>query len=174
MDRDTGQRNRRDGHLSDLLARLTGAEAGIVVNNNAAAVYLTLSTFAWGGREVVVSRGELVEIGGSFRIPNVMERAGVTLREVGATNRTRIADYRAAAGPDTGLLMKVHTSNYRVEGFTEEVTAAELAELGRELELPTAFDLGSGLLDPEGAAPLPSALGDEAAPVRRGGAAAST
>ena len=108
-----------------------------------------------------MSRGELVEIGGSFRVPDVMERAGVVLREVGTTNRTRIADYRAAAGERTSLLMKVHTSNFRVEGFTEEVTPRELAELGRELGLPTAFDLGSGLIEGDDVEPLPEVMGDE-------------
>jgi L-seryl-tRNA(Ser) seleniumtransferase len=154
LDRDSGERNERDGRVSELAARLTGAEAAVAVNNNAAATYLVLSTFAWGGREVVVSRGELVEIGGSFRMPDVMARAAVRLREVGTTNRTRIGDYRAAAGPQTGLLLKVHTSNYRVEGFTEEVAPAELAALGAELSLTTAYDLGSGLLELPGALPL--------------------
>jgi L-seryl-tRNA(Ser) seleniumtransferase len=109
---------------------------------------------------VVVSRGELVEIGGSFRMPDVMARAAVTLREVGTTNRTRIGDYRAAVGERTGLLLKVHTSNYRVQGFTAEVSPSELADLGRELEVSSAYDLGSGLLEAEGSAPL-DMLGDE-------------
>ena len=161
VDRASGRRNRRDDRLSVLLGRLTGAEAGIAVNNNAAAVVLTLSTFA-SGRAVVVSRGELVEIGGSFRLPDVMERAGVRLAAVGTTNRTRAADYRqAAAETDVGLLLKVHTSNYRVVGFTEEVEERELAALGQELGVPTALDLGSGLLDPEGAQPLAGMLGQE-------------
>jgi L-seryl-tRNA(Ser) seleniumtransferase len=156
VERESGARGERDAHLGELLARLSGAEAGIAVNNNAAAVYLVLHAFASPERrEVVVSRGELVEIGGSFRIPDVMAHAGVVLREVGTTNRTRIADYRAAAGPRTALLMKVHTSNFRVEGFVQEVEARELAELGRELALPTAFDLGSGLLEGPGCAPIP-------------------
>lgn len=160
LDRDSGERNERDARVSELAARLTGAEAAVAVNNNAAATYLVLSTFAWGGREVVVSRGELVEIGGSFRMPDVMARAAVRLREVGTTNRTRLADYRAAAGAQTGLLLKVHTSNYRVEGFTEEVAPSELAGLGRELSLTTAYDLGSGLVELPGMAPL-SMLGGE-------------
>ncbi len=159
VDRETGQRNRRDDRTSELVRRLTGAEAAIAVNNNAAAVLLVLNTFG-RDREVVVSRGELVEIGGSFRIPDVMERAGARLREVGTTNRTRAADYRGAVGPDTGLLMKVHTSNFRVEGFTEEVGPAELGALGRELGVPTAFDLGSGLYAGPGGH-LPAGLGPE-------------
>jgi L-seryl-tRNA(Ser) seleniumtransferase len=153
VDRATGKRNQRDGYLSGLLARLTGCEAGIAVNNNAAAVYLCLQTFA-AGQEAICSRGELVEIGGSFRVPDVMTRANVTLTEVGTTNRTRAADYRQAASANTGLLMKVHTSNFRVVGFTEEVSMEDLAGLGRELGLPTMFDLGSGLFEGEGLAPL--------------------
>ena len=147
VDRESGERNERDERLSELLARLSGAEAGIAVNNNAAAVVLLLSTFA-GGRETIVSRGELVEIGGSFRMPDVMERAGTRLVEVGTTNRTRAADYRAAAGPATGLLLKVHGSNFRMVGFTEEVGVLELAALGHELGVASAYDLGSGLLGP--------------------------
>lgn len=159
VDRDTGQRNQRDGRLSELLQRLCGAEAGIVVNNNAAAVFLTLQALA-RGKQVVVSRGELVEVGGSFRIPDVMEQAGCHLREVGTTNRTRMEDYRAVLGDETGLLMKVHTSNYRIQGFTHEVTADELAVLGREHDVATAFDLGSGLLELPGCEPIPE-LADE-------------
>ncbi|MFT5051906.1 MAG: L-seryl-tRNA(Ser) seleniumtransferase [Chlamydiales bacterium] len=147
VDRFTGQRNRRDQRLSLLLERATGAEAGLAVNNNAAAVLLVLQTFA-AGRQAVVSRGELVEIGGSFRVPDVMVSAGVELCEVGTTNRTRIADYRAAIGERTGLLMKVHTSNFKVVGFTSEATSGELAELGTECGVPTSFDLGAGLLEP--------------------------
>lgn len=163
VDRESGERNERDARLSTLLRRLTGAEAAIAVNNNAAAVYLLLNTHLQRGvrDEVIVSRGELVEIGGSFRVPDVMERAGVVLREVGTTNRTRVADYANAIGARTALLMKIHTSNYRVEGFTEEVAPHELAELGREHKLPTAFDLGSGLLDLDGLAPWPGAMDDE-------------
>ncbi len=153
VDRFTGQRNRRDDRLSELLGRLTGAEAGIAVNNNAAAAFLTMHAFA-SGREAIVSRGELVEIGGSFRVPDVMACAGVRLVEVGSTNRTRVADYEGAITADTGLLMKVHSSNYRVVGFTEEVPMADLAELGRAHKIPTAFDLGSGRLEAEGARPL--------------------
>lgn len=160
LDRESGERNQRDDHLSTLLARATGAQAGIGVNNCAAAVLLALQTFAGGGRDVVVSRGELVEIGGSFRMPAVMQRAGVRLVEVGTTNRTHFPDYVGALGANTGLLLKVHASNYRVEGFTAEVSARELAELGRERQIATCYDLGSGLLELGGARPL-SMLGDE-------------
>ena len=153
VDRFSGRRSQRDERLSELLVRLTGAEAGIAVNNNAAAVLLILSTFA-AGKETVVSRGELVEIGGSFRMPDVMSRAGTQLVEAGTTNRTRIEDFRRAGGERTGLFFKVHTSNFRVVGFTEEVEAQELATLGRELGVTSAFDLGSGLLDLEGMAAL--------------------
>ena len=159
VERASGQRNQRDDQLSRLLARLTGCEAAIAVNNNAAAVFLCLQTFASGG-EAIVSRGELVEIGGSFRVPDVMTRAGVTLREVGTTNRTRAADYRGAIGDATGLLLKVHTSNFKVVGFTEEVSMEDLAALGRELGVTSAFDLGSGLFEHEGLTPL-GELGDE-------------
>jgi L-seryl-tRNA(Ser) seleniumtransferase len=159
VDRETGERNERDAHLGTLLTRLTGAEAGIAVNNNAAAVFLTLQT--WGaGKETIVSRGELVEIGGSFRMPDVMARAGTTLREVGTTNRTRLEDYRQAITPRTGLLLKVHTSNYRLQGFVHEVSADELSALGSERGLPTSYDLGSGLIELPGATPL-TMLGDE-------------
>lgn len=163
VDRESGERNQRDDRLSILLQRLTGAEAGIVVNNNAAAVYLLLNTFLQRRvrDEVIVSRGELVEIGGSFRVPDVMERAGVVLREVGTTNRTRIADYESALSERTALLMKVHTSNFRVEGFTEEVDARELAELGARRQMPTAYDLGSGLLEGDGITPLPDVMRSE-------------
>lgn len=150
IDRESGERGQRDRRLGELLVRATGAEAGIAVNNCAGAVLLTLSTFA-AGREAVTSRGELVEIGGSFRIPDVMKAANVKLVEVGTTNRTRIADYRNAVGEETGLLLKVHTSNFRVVGFTEEVSDKELGELGSELGIRTAYDLGSGLLESEAA-----------------------
>ena len=159
VDRESGERNERDERLAELLVRATGAEAAIAVNNNAAAVLLALNTFAGGGREVIVSRGELVEIGGSFRVPDVMERAGARLCEVGTTNRTRMDDYRKAARPASAMLMKVHTSNFRVRGFTHEVTADELSVLGSELNLATCYDLGSGLLELPDMRPL--ALGDE-------------
>lgn len=145
MDLETGERGSRQAHVEDLLRRLTGAEAALVVNNNAAAVLLALSALA-SGREVIVSRGELVEIGGSFRIPEVMVQGGARLVEVGTTNKTRLEDYRSALGPDTALLLKVHPSNYRLVGFTEEVPLAELAALGREAGVPVLFDAGSGAL----------------------------
>jgi L-seryl-tRNA(Ser) seleniumtransferase len=140
-DLDSGRRGDRDAVVEQLLCELTGAEAATVVNNNAAAVLLMLSALA-GRREVIVSRGELVEIGGSFRIPDVMRQAGARLVEVGATNRTHIADYAGAIGPRTALLMKVHTSNYVINGFTNSVAIEELARLG----LPVVADLGSGTL----------------------------
>ncbi|MGI6147193.1 MAG: L-seryl-tRNA(Sec) selenium transferase [Bacillota bacterium] len=144
FDLTSGERGSRQAHVADALAELTGAEAAHVVNNNAAAVLLCLDTLA-RGKQVVVSRGELVEIGGAFRVPEIMEKSGAKLVEVGTTNRTRVADYARAIGPDTGLLLKVHTSNFRVVGFTEEATLAELVQLGREHNLPVMYDLGSGL-----------------------------
>ncbi len=160
VSRESGKRNRRDDRLSDLLTRLTGAEAGIAVNNCAAAVVLCLQSFAGDQRETVLSRGELVEIGGSFRMPDVMERAGTVLREVGTTNRTRASDYERAITEKTGLLLKVHTSNFRVEGFTEELDTEGLAGLGEKHGIRTVYDLGAGLLECAGATPL-GFLGDE-------------
>jgi L-seryl-tRNA(Ser) seleniumtransferase len=144
-DLDGAGRGHRDRALADLLCRLTGAEDACIVNNNAAAVLLMLAATA-SGKEVVVSRGELVEIGGAFRIPDVMRQAGCELHEVGTTNRTHAKDYRQAVNENTGLLMKVHTSNYSIEGFTKTVEEAELADIGRELEIPVVADLGSGSL----------------------------
>ena len=144
-DLDGAGRGHRDRPLAALLCQLTGAEDACIVNNNAAAVLLMLAATA-SGKEVVVSRGELVEIGGAFRIPDVMAQAGCQLREVGTTNRTHDRDYAAAINDNTALLMKVHTSNYHIEGFTKTVEEAELAAIGRELNVPVIADLGSGSL----------------------------
>lgn len=144
-DLDDAGRGHRDRAIADLLCQITGAEDACIVNNNAAAVLLMLAATA-SGREVVVSRGELVEIGGAFRIPDVMRQAGCQLHEVGTTNRTHAKDYRQAVNDNTALLMKVHTSNYSIEGFTKAVDEAELAAIGRELDVPVVADLGSGSL----------------------------
>ncbi|MDQ1239604.1 MAG: L-seryl-tRNA(Ser) seleniumtransferase, partial [Thermodesulfobacteriota bacterium] len=144
-DLEKGKRGDRNAHLKLLMQELTGAEAALAVNNNAAAVLLVLTSLA-AGREVVVSRGELIEIGGSFRIPDVMKRSGAVLREVGTTNRTHPRDYVEAINERTALILKVHTSNYHIVGFTRELTLEELVQIGREQSVPTMMDLGSGCL----------------------------
>ena len=152
-----GSRRSRTIVMRELLRELTGAESAAVVNNNAGATLLALTAVVHGGsgeqREVVVSRGELIEIGGSFRLPDIMSCGGAVLREVGTSNRTTLADYAAAVGPRTAALMKVHTSNYRVVGYTEEASISELVELGKTRGLPVIYDLGSGAV-----APLPDGI----------------
>jgi L-seryl-tRNA(Ser) seleniumtransferase len=145
MDMGTGERGERYSHVESLLCELTGAEAALVVNNNAAAVLLALSGLA-AGRDVVVSRGELVEIGGSFRIPDVMRMSGGILKEVGTTNRTHLKDYQRAISAQTALLLKVHTSNFSVVGFTAEVSIEQLVRCGRDAGIPVMADIGSGSL----------------------------
>lgn len=145
FDLQKGERGERYTHVEQLLCELTGAEAALAVNNNAAAVMLALSGLA-AGREVIVSRGELVEIGGSFRIPDVMRQSGATLVEVGTTNRTHLVDYQTAINEQTALLLKVHTSNFAVVGFTAEVSTAEMAHTGKQHGIPTMVDAGSGCL----------------------------
>ncbi len=140
-----GKRGIRYSAVEDILCELTGASAAMAVNNNAGAVLLCLDTMA-KGKEVLVSRGELVEIGGSFRIPDVMAKSGAVLKEVGATNRTHLKDYRAGISENTGLLLKVHTSNYKIQGFTSSVSLKELVDLGRKTDIPVMQDLGSGTL----------------------------
>ncbi len=141
-----GTRGSRHDHVEKLIAKITGAESAMVVNNNAAATMLCLSSMVFG-REVIVSRGELVEIGGSFRIPEIMEQSGAVLREVGTTNKSKVDDYKKAINPDiTGALLKVHTSNYRIVGFTQEASLEELVDLGTEANLPVIYDMGSGLM----------------------------
>jgi len=153
----SGERGKRDAHAERLLRRLTGAAAAVVVNNNAAATLVALAAVA-AGREVIVSRGELVEIGGGFRVPDVMRQSGAILREVGTTNRTRASDYAAAVSDKTAAILRVHPSNFRVEGFTERPALGELIRIGRQLEVPVLEDLGSGYLESTDA---PAALGDE-------------
>jgi L-seryl-tRNA(Ser) seleniumtransferase len=145
LDLKTGERSQRVDAVAPLLRELTGAEAAVVVNNNAGATLLTLTAIGHG-KEIIVSRGELVEIGGSFRLPEVMTSSGAILREVGATNKTRIADYRDAIGAETAALMRVHTSNYTIVGFTEQASLEELVQLGRQRHLPVIDDIGSGAL----------------------------
>jgi L-seryl-tRNA(Ser) seleniumtransferase len=144
-DLDQGERGSRYSHVEGILKELTSAEAAMVVNNNAAAVLIALETLA-KGREVVVSRGQLVEIGGSFRIPDVMRKSGAKMVEVGTTNKTHLQDYEEVISPETALLLKVHTSNFQIVGFTEEVTMPELSPLGKQYGIPVMEDLGSGCL----------------------------
>ena len=145
FDLESGERGERQSHVEELLCRLSGAEAALAVNNNAAALYLTLNVLGYR-REVIVSRGQLIEIGGSFRLPDIMARSGAKLVEVGTTNRTRLSDYRNAISPKTALLLHCHTSNYRIVGFTESVAVEKLAKLGRERGIPVVDDIGNGLL----------------------------
>lgn len=145
LDLDSGGRGERTDHVSRLLCELTGAEDALLVNNNAAAVFLALNTLAFG-KEAIISRGQLIEIGGSFRLPEVMEKSGVLMREVGTTNKTRLADYERAITPNTGVIVVAHTSNYRVLGFTAEVELRELCELAHTHDLPLLHDLGAGVL----------------------------
>jgi len=156
-DLDRGARGKRDTHAYHLLSQLTGAENALVVNNNAAATLITLAALA-AGREVIVSRGEMVEIGGGFRIPDVMSQSGAILREVGTTNRTRASDYAAAISEKTALILRVHPSNFRIEGFVERPSLAELVTLGRKLNVPVTEDQGSGYL---GFDEAPDALREE-------------
>ncbi len=142
---ETGRRGSRYRHIERLLQLLTGAESGMIVNNNAGATLLVLNTLAQG-REVIVSRGELIEIGGAFRLPEVMAKSGARLVEVGTTNRTHLRDYREAINPNTALILKVHKSNYEIIGFTKEVPLKELTALGKEFNIPVVHDLGSGAL----------------------------
>jgi L-seryl-tRNA(Ser) seleniumtransferase len=146
VDRETGARGRRTSRAEALIRALTGAESALVVNNNAAALMLSLAVLAWR-KEVLVSRGELIEIGGEFRLPDIMAASGAKLVEVGTTNRTRVSDYVKAVSPKTGLILKVHPSNYRVVGFAQAPSVQELAKVGRGRGVPVVYDVGSGLLD---------------------------
>ncbi len=145
LDIDSGRRGQRDEHVAGLFAELTGAEAATICNNNSAATMLVLNTLA-RGKEVILSRGQMVEIGGSFRMPEVMAMSGAILREIGTTNRTHLRDYAEAIGPETGAILRVHHSNYRILGFHSEPSIEELTALGRERGIPVIDDLGSGAL----------------------------
>jgi L-seryl-tRNA(Ser) seleniumtransferase len=158
---EAGSRGGRQAHVEGLLCELTGAQAALAVNNNAAGVLLAMAALAHG-REVVISRGQLIEIGGSFRVPEILAQSGARLVEVGTTNRTRLADYEQVLGPETAALMRVHASNFRTVGFTQEVAIAELCELGRRRGVPVIDDLGSGVLSERGDA-LGALLADEPA-----------
>jgi L-seryl-tRNA(Ser) seleniumtransferase len=162
-----GGRGARDTHAEALLCRLTGAEAAVVANNNAAATMLILAALA-AGREVLISRGELVEIGGGFRVPDVMAQSGAILREVGTTNRTRVGDYAAAITDRTGLILRVHPSNFQITGFTERPALADLVALGERFSIPVAEDLGSGYLGPAGGLPVITGEPDVRASVSAG------
>ena len=140
-----GKRGSRHSHVENVIKEITGAESAMVVNNNAAATMLCLAAMG-RGREIIISRGELVEIGGSFRVPEMMEESGAHLVEVGTTNKTRVSDYERAITEETGALMKVHTSNYKIIGFTEDVSISQLKELGCRYDLPVIYDMGSGLM----------------------------
>lgn len=144
-DLETGRRGNRNSHIEELICKITGAESALIVNNNAAAVIICLNEFA-KGKNSIVSRGELVEIGGSFRIPDIMELSGSNLKEVGTTNKTNILDYEKAIDDQTGLILKVHRSNFKIMGFTDEVTNKEIAKIGKEHKILTMEDLGSGVL----------------------------
>ena len=145
FDLDQAARGHRLSHLAELLSYLTGAQGNVVVNNNAAGIILALNTFA-SGREVIISRGELIEIGGAFRIPEIMAASGAIMVEVGTTNRTRLSDYEQAITPQTAVVFKAHKSNYTIEGFTEEVSVRDLSNLAHIHKLPMFYDIGSGLL----------------------------
>jgi L-seryl-tRNA(Ser) seleniumtransferase len=145
IDLETGKRGNRNNHVRDLLCLLTGAENAVIVNNNAAAVLIALNTLAFG-KEVIISRGQLIEIGGSFRMPDVMDKSGAIMKEVGTTNKTKLQDYRDAIGKNTGAIVVAHTSNYRVFGFTAEVKLSELVELAHAHQIPVLHDLGGGVI----------------------------